>query len=155
KATFTNTWELAGYDAIESATFTQGLATLIHPENQRAFLDDVQAFLDGRELEWEGEVRVGHKDGTDRWHLARGVAQRDPGSGRALRFTGSSVDITELRLAEQKLRESEEQFHAAFENAAVGMAISLPGARFVECNQKLCEILGYAKEEIVGADFSK
>src|SRR5262249_44856540 len=133
----------------------RSLATLIPADDQRRFVDDVQSFLDGSERAWAGEIRVRHRDGTDRWHLARGVAMRDPASGRATRFTGSSVDITHLKVAEQLLRESEEQFRATFDNAAVGMAVSVAGGIFVACNQKVCDILGYTKDEIVGHRFDE
>jgi PAS domain S-box-containing protein len=50
---------------------------------------------------------------------------------------------------ERALRESEELFRWTFEQAAVGMVHASPDGRFLRVNQKLCDILGYSREEIL------
>ncbi|MBI4205676.1 MAG: PAS domain S-box protein, partial [Betaproteobacteria bacterium] len=79
-------------------------------------------------------------------------------TARPLAFHGQDArillinDVTERLRAEETLRESEERFRATFEQAAVGMA--LRGAdprnpRWLRVNQKLCDILGYSREELL------
>ncbi len=47
------------------------------------------------------------------------------------------------------LRQSEERYRALFEQAGTGIAhVSLAG-RFIEVNSKLCDILGYPREELL------
>src|SRR5882672_3059900 len=96
---------------------------------------DVQAFFDGAGREWETEQRVLHKDGTERWHLKRGVVARNA-NGRVTRFTGTSIDITDRRLMERALSESEERFRRTFENAAVGMILTDVNCKFLEYNRR-------------------
>ncbi|BBD08605.1 PAS domain S-box [Desulfovibrio ferrophilus] len=75
--------------------------------------------------------------------------------GTVVRFAVFTRDITEALLAERKLAESEERFRATFEQAAVGMAhISVEGA-WLRVNDKLCDIIGYAREELLGRQFSE
>ena len=58
----------------------------------------------------------------------------------------------EQRAISQQLRESEEQFRSSFDNAAVGMALVAPDGRWIEVNLSLCDMLGYAEEELVATD---
>jgi diguanylate cyclase (GGDEF)-like protein/PAS domain S-box-containing protein len=72
--------------------------------------------------------------------------------------TGASVifhDLTAMRQAEAALRESEERFRAAFDQASVGMAlrsIDADSPRWLRVNQKLCDMLGYTREELLELD---
>jgi PAS domain S-box-containing protein len=62
-------------------------------------------------------------------------------------------DVTEQKRAEEKLRESEERFRATFDQAAVGIAhVGLQG-RWLRVNHKLCEIVGYTREELAARTF--
>ena len=47
------------------------------------------------------------------------------------------------------LRDSEERFRATFEQAAVGLAHVAPDGRWLRVNQRLTEILGYPREELL------
>ena len=154
RATFTNLWELLGYEPAEHSPPLAGtLAILVHPEDQAPLALSIQSCLDGRGREWEQEFRARHKDGSVRWQLARGVVQRDDTSGRALRFTGSIVDITDRKLAERALRESEERFRLTFDNAAIGMVITNKEGRVTACNETVSELIGYPIEEIFGRSY--
>ncbi len=64
-------------------------------------------------------------------------------------------DITERRQREEALRESEERFRAAFEQAAVGMAHVSLLSRWLKANDRLCEILGYTEEELLQLGFQE
>lgn len=71
--------------------------------------------------------------------------------------TPRNLDIQEAlqRTAtlEQALRESEELYRATFDQAAVGMChVSLDG-RFLRVNPKLCNLLGYAPEDLLTLTF--
>lgn len=49
---------------------------------------------------------------------------------------------------EQTQQESEEQFRAMFEQAAVGITNISPEGRYIRTNQRFCEIVGYSREEL-------
>ena len=46
-------------------------------------------------------------------------------------------------------------FRATFEQAAVGVAHLLPDGRFLMVNQKMCDIIGYSREELLGKTFQE
>ena len=54
-----------------------------------------------------------------------------------------------------RLRESEERFRGTFENAAVGINHSNHEGRWLRINRKLCDILGYTLEELLGRTFQE
>jgi diguanylate cyclase (GGDEF)-like protein/PAS domain S-box-containing protein len=66
----------------------------VHPADQEAVQGAIRAHLDGQSERFESEHRLRHEDGSWRWVLARGQATRDA-SGTALRFSGSTMDVTE------------------------------------------------------------
>src|SRR5215813_1876112 len=51
-------------------------------------------------------------------------------------------------------RDSEARFRAIFENAAVGIARVAPDGRWLEVNQRLCDIVGYDREELMTKTFA-
>lgn len=62
-------------------------------------------------------------------------------------------NITERRRMELSLRDSEERFRTAFNNAVIGMCLSSPEGKFLKINQALCSLLGYEKEELLSMNF--
>jgi PAS domain S-box-containing protein len=53
----------------------------------------------------------------------------------------------------EALREAEERFRGAFENAAIGMALVAPDGHFLRVNPALCEIVGYGEHDLLARSF--
>ncbi len=68
------------------------------------------------------------------------------------------IDAVQLdaarRAAEHALRESEERLRNTFEMAAVGIAHVAPDGLFLRVNQRLCDILGYECDQLLGMRFA-
>lgn len=63
----------------------------------------------------------------------------------------AQIEQSARHLAE--LQESEARFRSAFDFAAIGMALVEPTGRFAQVNHALCEITGYAEDELLGLDY--
>ena len=69
----------------------------VHPADRETLQSTILAHLAGCSARFESEHRLRHEDGSWRWVLARGQARRD-GEGKAIRFSGSMMDISEPNL---------------------------------------------------------
>jgi PAS domain S-box-containing protein len=58
-------------------------------------------------------------------------------------------DITRRKQGREALRRSERRFRSYFEQGLVGMAATSPEGRWLEVNQRICEILRYPREELL------
>src|SRR5262249_8919419 len=82
------------------------------------------------------------------------------GANEAARWNSGQrpYDETESLRGSQKNieapRDSEARFRAIFENAAVGIARVAPDGRWLEVNQRLCDIVGYDREELMTKTFA-
>ena len=62
-------------------------------------------------------------------------------------------DITERRRAEEELRDAEERFRSAFDDAATGMALLDFDGYYIRVNRALCEMLGRSEEELLATTY--
>ncbi len=93
------------------------------------------------------EHRIVRRDGITRHILARVRYVKDE-SGAVVKVFGANQDITDRKLAELALRESESRFKGYFEASAIGMAIVALNGEWIRVNRSLCLSLGYSMEEL-------
>jgi PAS domain S-box-containing protein len=70
-------------------------------------------------------------------------------SGKIIGVLGIARDITEIKRAEEVLRESEGRCHSLFNHSIDGILVAeIKNRRFVAANPAICKMLGYTQEEL-------
>jgi len=125
---------------------------LRHPQDRARVLQAMQdAAADGKDS-YQVEYRIIRPDGEVRWILGRGRLIRDA-DGAVVRSSGVDVDISDRKLAEAALRESEQRFRRVFEQSPLGKAMADLDFRLRSVNPALCAMLGYTEAELIGRRF--
>lgn len=94
------------FKQVETGLPIRTFTDVIHPDDRKRVIHQIQQTLD-KGQKYESEYRIVGKKGHERWVLARGRVEKDK-DGRAVRFPGVMIDITERKLAEEELRKSED-----------------------------------------------
>ena len=95
------------------------------------------------------QYRIVRPDGNVRWVSDRGFAVKNK-KGDVVRIVGIAEDISDRKRTEDALRKSENRYRKVVESMSEGLGIADQEYRFTYVNDKLCEMLGYARDEIIG-----
>ncbi len=118
---------------------------LVHPD-ERAAVEKALSLSASQGDSFRADFRILLPNGIER--IVHGQAEAVFGAdGRILRLSGSLQDITQRKLAEEKLRLSA----TVFENTTEGVMITDDASRIISVNKAFTEITGYGEEEMRGA----
>jgi len=119
---------------------------LLHPDDSQRAAENVKNAMAKRQG-WSGLVlRWKHKDGT--YRFLESTASPIIGSdGAVLGWNGADRDITDRKLAEEKLRKSEEEYRDLFEGASDMIQVVLPDGQLRYVNPSWRKTFGYSPEE--------
>ncbi|MGQ0751535.1 MAG: PAS domain S-box protein [Betaproteobacteria bacterium] len=94
------------------------------------------------------EVENRRKNGEVFTSLMSAAVLRDA-EGKALGILGTSIDVTDRKRAEAKMRDAAAELELLFENAVTGIAFTRD--RLIErVNRRFVELFGYGKDELAG-----
>lgn len=140
--------ELTGHnpeDLIENRKVAYG--DLIHPEDRETVWETTQKAI-GEQTTFQLSYRITTAE-AEKWVWEQGRGAFSP-TGELLHIKGFISDITEQKLAEQSLTESEEQLRSVVNNVIDGIITIDEEARIQSFNKSAQEIFGYAEDEVVG-----
>jgi diguanylate cyclase (GGDEF)-like protein/PAS domain S-box-containing protein len=122
---------------------------MVHPEDRqrvRAVVDDC---IEGRTQDFFAEYRVLRQDGKAHWLEARGRLYRNE-TGEPIRLAGLTTDVTDQKLSELALAESEERYRSVISGLAEGVMLIAPDGLCLTANESAARILGLTRDELTG-----
>ncbi len=119
----------------------------VHPDEREQVLRDWRTAVE-QESGFAADHRLRGPSGRVAWLSTHIVPLRDRAS-RIVSYLGVNVDIAGFKRTEETLRASETRFRSYFELSLVGVALTGPDKRWWEVNDRLCEILGYRREQLL------
>jgi len=99
----------------EAELMSKNFQEITHPDDLGKDLNYVRQMLEGTIQTYQMEKRYFHKSGSIIWILLS-VSLVSDEQGHPLHFISQIQDITERKLAESKLKESEEKYRSIFES---------------------------------------
>lgn len=133
-----------GYEEDEIGDNFQEWESRVHPDDLTPTLARIKRAIADISTGYYIEFRFRHKDGSYRWILAQSSVFCDQ-SGRPSRVLGSHVDVTEQKLAVERMRLMSEML----DTAPSSITVHDFEGRFVYANRKTFEIHGYAEHEFM------
>jgi len=147
-----DTWfgDLKTMFGIPSDTYTghvEDFRRRIHPEDRTRVWKAVNDAKRSHEP-YDTECRIVWPDGSERWVSAQGRFYYSE-DGFAERMLGMAVDITERKLSERALRESEDKYRDLVEHSHDLLCTHDLAGNLLSCNPAPAHILGYEVAEML------
>ncbi|MEA2015600.1 MAG: PAS domain S-box protein, partial [Actinomycetota bacterium] len=143
--------------AIEKTGYKRGeikgenVTDFVVPEDKKKTISNFSGLLEGKELTRSIYV-IKRKDGSTFPAITYPDYILDD-RGKIAGIREILVDMSDIKEAKEKLKESEKSYKSLFENSLDGIYRTTPEGRYIDANPALVEILGYdSKEEILKID---
>ncbi|MFO1449081.1 MAG: ATP-binding protein [Opitutaceae bacterium] len=147
-------WAILGYDPATHPLTLEVWAGLVHPDDQERYQSAWDRQLRGEVLFIDPEYRIRTADGSWRWIYVRSRGFSGPGPSRTpTRIVGTIQDISERKLAEQALRESQSTTRklslvaSRTDNLVI---IAKPDGTIEWVNESFARVMEYSLAEITG-----
>src|ERR687890_874973 len=141
------TCRIYGFESQGFVPTLEKLMELVHPQDRELVNKNREGAL-YRAKPYDFEHRIVRPNGEVRVVHRRAQVYVDE-EGEPSRMVGTVHDITEQKEAEEALRESEERFRTAFEDAPIGVALVGLDRSHLRVNRAYCQMLGYSEEELL------
>jgi len=124
--------------------------THMHPEDRAAWFSDLEAHLQGNTEMLSTIVRMRHRNGHYLWCHDRGKVVARDFEGRPLRMIGMVTDITEQKVAEQQVIESEARFRSAIDALREGFMLQESNGNIRMSNPQAADMFDVELSDLLG-----
>jgi len=148
-----NWTELLGHEVSE--VIGKSFAEFVHPDDISKCQQFLEQIISTKQKQQGVRYRVKHADEEYVWHTSNASPLLDE-NGNVISYIGIARDVTDVKKAEDELKQSNERFKALFNNANDAIFL-MDEVKIIDCNPKAEELFKTKKEEILGKtpmDFS-
>ena len=142
-------YNMLGYDDGEFPASYESFRSLIHPDNVDGFEKELQYHIDNAEG-YSIEVRLKTKDDKWCWILSRGRVVETGEDGKPLRMVGTHTDISDRKIAENVLKESEQRLSEIIEFLPDATFAIDDQGKVISWNRAIEEMTGVKSDDILG-----
>ena len=121
----------------------------LHPEDRASSNKAYQDYINGITPRYVAEFRQRTKNNSWKWILSHGKIVELDKDGHPLRMLGTHSDITERKIAEQAIRQSEEKYRTLVEQAADAIVIADKSGNLITVNSSACNMTQYTEKELL------
>ncbi len=144
--------KIYGYTPLEFKADYDLWRKVIHPDDRDSFEESNKKLKSG--LTVIQEYRIIHRNGSVRWVELKIFPSLDKNNW-LIRVDGTAKEITERKIADEKIKESERRYRLVSENPILGIGWASTQGTVLNANKAFCEMLGYTYEEILDKHFSE
>jgi len=138
-------YRVLGFDPRDGAPRIEELIQRIHPDDQPAFRESVERAMHNK-FDEELDYRIVHPGGAVRDIHTIGHPVFSP-SGDLIEYTGTVIDVTERKRAEEELRRSEMELQQMLDLAPQHIVVYGPNRERLYANRVALDYHGYSLEE--------
>jgi PAS domain S-box-containing protein len=144
-------FRLVGLEADRTTLALDEPLEITHPGDRPRLLKTLEQTITNG-VPYELEHRILRPDGEVRYVVSRGEPVFDS-QGQVIKIVGTLTDITSRKRLERQVRENEELFRRAFDDAPIGVALIAPAGQFLRVNRYYCDLLEYPQDELLQMSF--
>jgi len=127
-------------------------ASLIHPDDLERVREEMKTYSLSEVPFFEQEYRIVKRDGEYRWVYDFTVVMKDV-EGNPTNFHSYLSDITDRKIAEEALKESEEHLKTLLYSIPAGvMVVDAKTHKIVYANTNVVEMTGIPQDQLIGSD---
>jgi len=140
---------ISGYNHQELINSGIRLNDITYPDDKTSHISEYDKLIRGEMPAFFMEKRYRRKNGEIVW-VRESASMMFNRNGDPYQIVGLVEDITGQKESAINLKKNEERLQAMFNHAAIGIVETDNEDRFVHVNDRLYEILGYDKDELIG-----
>ncbi|WP_171815357.1 hybrid sensor histidine kinase/response regulator [Nostoc sp. PCC 7524] len=148
-------FRIFGLDPTQPEPTYEEMLQLVHPDDRALMIDMTERMIQTG-ISVDFDYRIIHPDQTIRFVEGRGETICNS-QGQVIKLIGSGLDVTERKLAEVALRQSQEiaqqqltEIEAIYATTPIGMCVVDTNLRYVRINERLAEINGLPVKAQIG-----